>query len=67
MLKTDVLEELRVICLRNKISLNKAVEGICYKNSLYRTINTDKVIAKNIVALADKLGYDIEINFVKRD
>lgn len=66
MVKTDVLEELKILCLKEKTTLNKAMQGICFKSSLYRTINNGSVIAKNINDLAESLGYDIEITFVKK-
>lgn len=66
MVKTDVLEEIKVLCVREKTTLNKALKDVCYRSSFHRTINEGKVVAKNILAIADKLGYDIEIRFVKR-
>lgn len=67
MLKTDFVTEIEVLMVREKVTVTEATKGICTRQTWYRALANKTVIPKCIIEVLDRLGYDIEINFIKRE
>ena len=66
MVKTDFVTEIKVILLKENASITKVTEGICTRQTWHRALANKTIIPKCIVEVLDRLGYDIEIKFIKR-
>ena len=67
MVKTDFVTELEVILVREKVTVTEATKDVCTRQTWYRALANKTVIPKCIVEVLDKLGYDIEIKFIKKE
>ena len=68
MLKNNVEVDVKVICIEGDVTQAKLAEEIGtsapYVSRLIR--NNEKIVNKTFLQLMEKLGYDVELTYVKR-
>ena len=68
MLKNNVEVDVKVKCIEGDVTQAKLAEEIGtsapYVNRLIR--NNEKIVNKTFLQLMEKLGYDVELTYVKR-
>lgn len=69
MLKNNVEIDVKVKCIEGDVTQAKLAEEIGtsapYVSRLIR--NNEKIVNKTFLQLMEKLGYDVELTYVKRD
>ncbi len=69
MLKNNVEVDVKVKCIEGSVTQVKLAEEIGtsapYVSRLIR--NNDKIVNKTFLQLMEKLGYDVELTYVKRE
>lgn len=69
MLKNNVEVDVKVKCIEGDVTQAKLAEEIGtsapYVSRLIR--NNEKIVNKTFLQLMEKLGYDVELTYVKRD
>ena len=67
MIKTDIQKEVKKLCIDESTSLTELAEN-CDTSKQYvsRLLGKTGLVNPMLVKLVETLGYDIEINFVKR-
>lgn len=69
MLKNNVEVDVKVKCIEGGVTQAKLAEEIGtsapYVSRLIR--NNDKIVNKTFLQLMEKLGYDVELTYVKRE
>lgn len=68
MLKNNIEIDVKVKCMEEGLTQVQLVEKVGtsapYLNRLIK--NSDGVVNKTFVSMLDRLGYDIEINYIKK-
>ena len=69
MLKNNVEVDVKVKCIEGGVTQAKLAEEIgtsaSYVSRLIR--NNDKIVNKTFLQLMEKLGYDVELTYVRRE
>ena len=69
MLKNNIEVDVKVKCIENSTSQAKLASAVgtspSYVNRLIK--NPVRIVNKTFVSMMEKLGYDLEISYVKRD
>lgn len=69
MLKNNVEVDVKVKCIEGDVTQAKLAEEIgtsaSYVSRLIR--NNEKIVNKTFLQLMEKLGYDVELTYVKRE
>lgn len=69
MLKNNVEVDVKVKCIEGSVTQTKLAEEIGtsapYVSRLIR--NNEKIVNKTFLQLMEKLGYDVELNYVERE
>jgi plasmid maintenance system antidote protein VapI len=69
MLKNNVEVDVKVKCIESSVTQAKLAEEIGtsapYVSRLIR--NNEKIVNKTFLQLMEKLGYDVELNYVERE
>lgn len=69
MLKNNVEVDVKVKCIEGNVTQAKLAEEIStsapYVSRLIR--NNDKIVNQTFLQLMEKLGYDVELTYVKRE
>nr|WP_288975781.1 helix-turn-helix transcriptional regulator [uncultured Shuttleworthia sp.] len=69
MLKNNIEVDVKVKCIENATSQAKLASVVgtspSYVNRLIK--NPVRIVNKTFVSIMEKLGYDIEISYIKRD
>lgn len=69
MLKNNVEIDVKVKCIEEDVTQAKLAEDIGtsapYVSRLIR--NNEKIVNKTFLQLMERLGYDVELNYVKRE
>ncbi len=69
MLKNNIEVDVKVKCIENATSQAKLASVVgtspSYVNRLIK--NPVRIVNKTFVSMMEKLGYDIEISYIKRD
>lgn len=69
MLKNNVEVDVKVKCIEGDVTQAKLAENIGtsapYVSRLIR--NNEKIVNKTFLQLMEKLGYDVELTYVKRE
>lgn len=69
MLKNNVEVDVKVKCIEGDVTQAKLAEEIGtsapYVSRLIR--NNEKIVNKTFIQLMEKLGYDVELTYVKRE
>lgn len=67
MLKTNIQVEIKKLCLDEGVNLTELAERKgTSKQYVSRLLNKNTLVNQMLVDLAEELGYDVEVNFVKR-
>ena len=67
MIKTDIQKEMKKLCIdENTTMTDLATSCGTSKQYVSRLLGKNTLINPMLVALAEKLGYDIQVKFVKR-
>ena len=68
MVKSNIEIDVKVKCIENKTTQAQLAEQICTTSSyLNRIIKGGNVVNNTFVQMMDRLGYDIELTYVKKD
>ena len=69
MLKNNVEVDVKVKCIEGRVTQAKLAEKVGtsarYVSRLIR--NNEKIVNKTFLQLMEKLGYDVELNYVERE
>lgn len=67
MIKTNIQNEVKKLCIDEGITLSELAEK-CDTSKQYvsRLLGKTGLVNPMLVKLAEELGYDIEVNFIKR-
>lgn len=67
MIKTDIQKEMKKLCIDEGTTLTEVAEEIgTSKQYMSRMLSKGTLVNAKLVEALEALGYDVEINFVKR-
>lgn len=67
MIKTDIHKELKKLCIDEGTTLSEVAENIgTSKQYMSRVLGKGTLVNEILVKALEHMGYDIEVNFVKR-